>query len=75
MNEVCDKTMLGELSGIGNPTLRERIDKSIVGKLINAKVNFGLGVPIKIFVLNLLMTLQRNSINRSLENFREGDVT
>ena len=30
-----------------NPTLRERIDKSIVGKLINAKVNFGLGAPIK----------------------------
>ena len=46
-NEVCDKTMLGELSGIVNPTLRERIDKSIVGKLIKAKVNFGLGHPIK----------------------------
>ena len=46
-NEVCDKTMLGELSGIVYPTLRERIDKSIVGKLIKAKVNFGLGHPIK----------------------------
>ena len=46
-NEVCDKTMLGELSGIVNPTLRERIDKSIVGKLIKAKVNFGLGHPIE----------------------------
>ena len=46
-NEVCDKTMLGELSGIVNPTLRERIYKSIVGKLIRAKVNFGLGAPIK----------------------------
>ena len=46
-NEVCDKTMLGELSEIFNPTLRERIDKSIVGKLIRAKVNFGLGAPIK----------------------------
>ena len=46
-NEVCDKTMLGELSGIVNPTLRERIDKSIVGNLIKAKVNFGLGHPIK----------------------------
>ena len=42
-NEICDKTMLGELSGIVNPTLRERIDKSIVGKLIRAKVNFRLG--------------------------------
>ena len=46
-NEVCDKTMLGELIGIVNPILRERIDKSIVGKLIKAKVNFGLGLPIK----------------------------
>ena len=46
-NEVCDKTMFGELSGIVNPTLRERIDKSIVGKLIKAKVNFGLGHPVK----------------------------
>ena len=46
-NYVCDKTMLGELNGIVNPTLRERTDKSIVGKLINAKVNFGLGHPVK----------------------------
>ena len=46
-NEVCDKTMLGQLSSIVNPTLRERIDKSIVGKLIKAKVNFGLGHSIK----------------------------
>ena len=47
MNEVCDKTMLDELSGIVNPTLRERINKAIVGKLINTNVNFGLGAPIK----------------------------
>ena len=47
-NEVCDKTMLNELNGIVNPTLRERIGKSIVGKLINANVNFGLRAPIKI---------------------------
>ena len=46
-NEICGKTMLGELNGIANPTLRERIDKSIVGKLIKAKVNFRLGHPIK----------------------------
>ena len=45
-NEVCDKTMLGELSGIVNPTLRERIGKAIVEKIINAKGNFGLGAPI-----------------------------
>ena len=46
-NEVCDKTMVGELSGIVNPTLRERVDKSVAGKLIKSKVNFGLGQPIK----------------------------
>ena len=39
--------MLNELNEIVNPTLREGIDKSIVGKLINAKVSFGLGAPIK----------------------------
>ena len=47
MNEVCDKTMLGELNGIVNPTSRERINKSIAGKLIKAKVNFGLSHSIK----------------------------
>ena len=46
-NPVCDKTRLDEWNGIVNPTLRERIDKSIVGKLINAKVNFELGASIK----------------------------
>ena len=46
-NQVCDKTILHELNGIVDPTLRERTAKSIVGKLINAKVNFGLGEPMK----------------------------
>ena len=46
-NQVCDKTMLNELNGIVTPTLKERIDKLIVDKLINTKVNFGLGAPIK----------------------------
>ena len=46
-NDVCDKTMPGEFNGIVNPTLRERVDKAIVGKIINAKVNLGLGAPIK----------------------------
>ena len=67
-NEVCDKTMLGELSGSVNPTLRVRIDKSIVGKLIKAKVNFW-AILLKTN-LNLLMSLLRNSINQSLENFK-----
>ena len=40
MNVVCDNTMLGLLSRIVNSTLRERIDKSIVGKLIRANLKF-----------------------------------
>ena len=73
-NEVCDKTMLSDLNEIVNPTLKERIHKSIVGKLISAEVNFRLGAPIKAKKsYNLLMNLQRNSINLSLENFREED--
>ena len=47
-NEVCDKTILRELNGIVNPTVREKIDKSIVAILINAKVNVWLGSPIKV---------------------------
>ena len=45
-NEDCD-TMLGELNGIVNSTLMEKNDKSIVGKLINAKAKFALGHPVK----------------------------
>ena len=43
-NTVCYKNMLKELEGIYNPSLRERLDKSIVSKLIGTKVKFGMGV-------------------------------
>ena len=46
-NTVCDKNMLKDLKGIYNPTLRERLDKSIVSKLIGTKVKFGMGVKKK----------------------------
>ena len=39
--------MLIELEGIYNPTLRERLDKSIVGQPIGTKVKFGMGVKKK----------------------------
>ena len=38
--------MLNELDGIMNPSLRERIDKSIVGKLGEIKAHFGLRQPV-----------------------------
>ena len=66
--------MLGELSGIVNQIVREKIDKSVVEKLIKAKVNFGLVHSIK-KILKVLMSLQRNFINQSLENIREGEST
>ena len=37
----CDKTMYSELNGIVNPTLRERIDKSIVGNSSKLKLISG----------------------------------
>ena len=46
-NAVCDKNMLKELEGIYNPTLQERLDKSIVSNLIGTKVKFGMGVKKK----------------------------
>ena len=47
-NAVCNKNMLKELEGIYNPSLRERLDKSIVSKLIGTKVKFGMGVKKKV---------------------------
>ena len=47
-NAVCDKNMLKELKGIYNPTLGERLDKSIVSKLIGTKVRFWMGVEKKV---------------------------
>ena len=71
-NQVCDKTMPDEFSGIVNRTLRKTIDKSIVGKLDNTKVSFWLGAHIKAKKSsNVLMNLQRNSINQSLDNLIE----
>ena len=43
-NEICDKEMIRELDEIDKPTLRERLDRSIVKNIIKAKVNFGLGL-------------------------------
>ena len=47
-NAVCDKNMLIELKGIYNPTLQERLDKSIVSKFIRTKVKIGMGVEKKV---------------------------
>lgn len=42
-NKVCDKAMLSDLKGIVNPSLRERMDRSIVSKIIGTKAKFGWG--------------------------------
>lgn len=43
-NRVCDKSMIYDLRGIMNPTLRERLDRSIVEKIIGTKMNLGMGL-------------------------------
>ena len=42
-NKVCDKSMLTELKDIYDPTLREKMDKSLVEKIIGTKARFGWG--------------------------------
>ena len=58
-NTVCDKNMLKELEGIYNPTLGERLDKSIVSKLIGTKVKFGMGVKKKSLAEELYKPIRR----------------
>ena len=35
------------MDGIVNPTLREKLDRSIVDKIIRTKMRFGVGLPVK----------------------------
>ena len=52
--------MLKELEGIYNPSLRERLDKSIVhSKLIGTKVKFGMGVKKQSLVEELHKPIKR----------------
>ena len=46
-NAVCHKNMSKVVEGIYNSSLREKLDKSIVSKLIGMKVKFGMGVKKK----------------------------
>ena len=46
-NKVCDKKMLEALKSIQNPTLRERLDRSIVDKIIGTKMRFGMGTTVE----------------------------
>lgn len=43
-NYLCDKNMLNELEGIYNPSLREKLDKSIVKNIIGSKMKLGFGI-------------------------------
>ena len=64
-NAVCDKNMLKELEGIYNPTLRERLDKSIVSKFLGTKVKFGMGVKKKDLAEELHKPIRRKFKKRS----------
>ena len=43
-NRVCDRNMLEKMDGIYNPTLRERLDRSIVSKIMGTKMQLGMGL-------------------------------
>jgi len=44
---IADRIMVDELNNIQNPTMRERIERSLVKPILNTKAKFGLGVPTK----------------------------
>ena len=48
-NAVCDKNMLKELEGIYKPTIREKVERSLVSSLIGTKARFGWGIDKKKF--------------------------
>ena len=54
-----------------NSTLREKIDTSIVGKLVNAKVNFGLGAPIKGKKILKFTNELAEELHKQVRSFRE----
>ena len=58
-NAVCDKNLLKELEDIYNPTLREKMDRSIVSKLIGTKMKFGMGVKKNLHMTNLAEELHK----------------
>ena len=68
-NEVCDKTMLGELGRIVNPTLRERIDKSIVENSSKLKLISVWAIVLKTN-LNLLMSSAEELYKSVTRNFQ-----
>lgn len=42
---AADRVMLNELDKITNPTIRERIERSIVKPIISTKASLGFGIP------------------------------
>ena len=46
-NAVCDKNMLKELKGIYSPSIKEKIERSLVSSLIGTKARFRWGVDKK----------------------------
>ena len=43
---VADRVMVSELNEIPNPSIRERVEQAVIKPILNAKANFGLGVPV-----------------------------
>ena len=68
--------MLNELSEIVNQTLMKRIHKSIVGKLINSKVNSAFDAPVTgKKILKLTDELAEELYKPVTEHFKVGEST
>jgi len=59
--------MLRELAQITNPSLRERMERGLVGSMIKTKANLGMGLKNE-KKLSGLISLPKNFTNQSLEN-------
>jgi hypothetical protein len=41
---IADRIMVSEMNEIPNPTLRERVERSVIKPILNSKAKFGLGI-------------------------------
>jgi predicted nucleic acid-binding Zn-ribbon protein len=44
---IADRIMVSEMNEIPNPTLRERVERSVIKPILNTKAKFGLGIQSK----------------------------
>ena len=63
----ADRKMLAELDAIKNPTIRERIDRSIVRKIIATKVKKGWGVSGGMYIMPVLQHPETHKLRQHVK--------